>query len=294
MSNEPSLLPVLPFNEVDEAVRLLDSTSEPCSIQLELQVSGRLDEPRLRAALGQAMARHPMTRARQVSSRATDRRYHWEITSEPDLDPLRVVECPDDDALAAARAELQSLSVPLTESPPLRARLARHPGGDRVMLNVNHAAFDGYGCLDVLRSTARAYAGVEDPLPDVELAAARHIRSHLAARNLRTRARRLAALAERLWNLAVAPARIAPEQGSDRPGYGFHHTSLSQEQTEALSSQHHPGTVNDVLVAALNLAIAEWNTDHGAPTGRISVLLPMNFRPREWQQEMAVNYALMS
>ncbi len=162
------------------------------------------------------------------------------------------------------------------------------------MLNVNHAAFDGYGCLDVLRSTARAYAGVEDPLPDVELAAARHIRSHLAAGNLRTRARRLAALAERLWNLALAPARIAPEQGSDRPGYGFHHISLSQEQTEALSSRHHPGTVNDVLVAALNLAIAGWNTDNGAPTGRISVLLPMNFRPREWQHEMAVNYALMA
>jgi NRPS condensation-like uncharacterized protein len=294
MSKKPGPLPTLPFNAVDEAVRLLDSPSEPWSIQLELRVSGRLDESRLRAALGTALARHPMTRARQLPAGARDRHYRWEITPEPNLDPLRVVECPDDDALAGARADLYSLRVPLAESPPLRARLARHPAGDLVMLNVNHAAFDGFGCLRVLHSTARDYAGAEDPLPDIELAAARRILSNLATDDLRTRTSRLAGLVEKLGDLALAPARIAPEQGSDRPGYGFHHTSLSAEQTETLSNQARRGTVNDVLVAALNLAIAGWNSDHGAATGRISVILPVNFRPREWREEMAVNHVLMT
>lgn len=287
-------LPILPFNAVDEAVRLLDSPSEPWSIQLELRVSGRLDERRLRAALGTALARHPMTRARQLPAGARDRQYRWEITPEPDLDPLRVVECPDDDALAMARARLYSLRVPLAESPPLRVRLARHPAGDLVLLAVNHAAFDGFGCLRVLRSTARAYAGVADPLPDVELAAARQVRSQLATDDLRTRAARLAGLAGKLRDLALAPARIVPEQGGDRPGYGVHHTSLSPEQTAALSTAVHTGTVNDLLVAALHQAIAGWNAEHGAAAGRISVILPMNVRPPRWREEMAVNYVLMT
>jgi NRPS condensation-like uncharacterized protein len=294
MSTKPDPVATLPFNVVDEAVRLLDSASEPWSIQLELRVSGRLDESRLRAALGQAMARHPMTRARQLPASWRARQYHWQIRPEPDLDPLRVLECPDDDALARARAELYSLRVSLAESPPLRVRLARHPAGDLVMLNVNHAAFDGFGCLRVLRSTARAYAGTEDPLPDIELAQARQVQSHLATDDVRTRTQRLAGVVDKLRDLARAPARIAPEQSSDQPGYGFHHTSLSVQQTETLANQPYRGTVNDVLMAALHLAIAGWNSEHGAATGRISIILPANFRPRQWREEMAVNYVLMT
>jgi hypothetical protein len=63
MSTTPGVLPTFAFNEIDEAVRLLDSPSEPWSIQLELRVRGRLDECRLRTALGEALARHPMARA---------------------------------------------------------------------------------------------------------------------------------------------------------------------------------------------------------------------------------------
>jgi NRPS condensation-like uncharacterized protein len=294
MSTKPDPVLTLPFNVVDEAVRLLDSASEPWSIQLELRVSGRLDESRLRAALRQAMARHPMTRARQLPASGWARQYRWQIRPKPDLDPLRVLECPADEALARARAELYSLRVSLAESPPLRVRLARHPAGDLVMLNVNHAAFDGFGCLRVLRSTARAYAGTEDPLPDIELAQARQVQSHLATDDLRTRTQRLAGIVDKLRDLVRAPARIAPEQSSDQPGYGFYHTSLSIQQTETLASQSHRGTVNDVLMAALHLAIAGWNLEHGAATGRISIILPVNFRPRQWREEMAVNYVLMT
>jgi NRPS condensation-like uncharacterized protein len=162
------------------------------------------------------------------------------------------------------------------------------------MLNVNHAAFDGFGCLRVLRSTARAYAGTEDPLPDIELAQARQVQSHLATDDLRTRTQRLAGIVDKLRDLVRAPARIAPEQSSDQPGYGFYHTSLSIQQTETLASQSHRGTVNDVLMAALHLAIAGWNLEHGAATGRISIILPVNFRPRQWREEMAINYVLMT
>jgi NRPS condensation-like uncharacterized protein len=40
------------------------------------------------------------------------------------------------------------------------------------------------------------------------------------------------------------------------------------------------GTVNDVLIAALVLAIARWNSAHGRPAGLIRITMPVNARPQ--------------
>ena len=284
----------VPFTVVDEAVHALDSPREPWSIQVELGVPGHLDEARLRDALRQALDHHPMARARLVPARPDDRHHSWEITPRPDLDPLRVVDCPDETALAAARAELYGLSVPLAESPPLRLRLARHSGGELVMMSVNHAAFDGFGGLRVLHSLARAYDGRPEPPPLVDLTTARDLHAHLGAPDRSARARRAQRLADKMRDLASPPARLAPERASDEPGYGLHHLALSPERTQALAGLDAPGTLNDVLVAALTQAIAGWNEDHETPCERISVLVPVNLRPREWQQDVATNFVLES
>jgi NRPS condensation-like uncharacterized protein len=282
----------VPFSLVDEAVHLLDSEAAPWSIQLEVRVKSSLDESRLRCALAQALAFHPMARARKVASRPCVHLDHWEIPSAVDLDPLRVVDCADDVVLATTRAELQSLAVPLAESPPLRVRLVRHPGGDVLMLNVNHAAMDGFGALRLMRSIARAYAGDDDPAPELDFLAARELPLRLATTDIRTRVRRYLALAEKLRDLVVPPARLAGDGGSDEPGYGFHQVSLPTAQTQALVGLEHPGTVNDVLLAALHLAIAGWNTEHGASCRRIGVLVPANLRPRQWRDDVVGNFSL--
>ncbi|MEJ7844600.1 MAG: hypothetical protein WKF93_03070, partial [Acidimicrobiales bacterium] len=124
----------MPFTVIDEAIHLLDSPAEPWGIQLELGVEGRLDEHRLRAAVHDALARHPMARARQPPGGRTDRRWWWEITDTPDVDPLRTLTWADDDALDAIRGEFYSVEVPLAESPPFRLRLARGPVHDLLML----------------------------------------------------------------------------------------------------------------------------------------------------------------
>ena len=284
----------VPFTVIDEAILGLDTPAEPWSIQLELGVVGRFDLERLRHAVGQALDHHPMARARLLPPRRHDRYHTWEIAPRPDLDPLGVRECPGDDALAAARAELYSLRVPLTESPPLRMRLTRGPVSDVLMLNASHVAFDGFGALRLLHSVARAYGGRPEPPPPVDLATARDLGTHLRAQDRSTRRRRAGRLAEKLRDLARPPARLAPDRSSDRPGYGFHHVALSPERTRTLVGLHVPGTLNDVLVAALNLSIAGWNEAHGARCGRIGVLVPVNLRPREWQYEVATNFVLES
>ena len=70
----------------------------------------------------------PRALARATMSRQRRAHYEWEITPTPDIDPLDVIVCSEDDALQAARADLQNLTVPLWTSSPLRIRLACHQG----------------------------------------------------------------------------------------------------------------------------------------------------------------------
>ncbi|HWC12542.1 MAG TPA: condensation domain-containing protein [Acidimicrobiales bacterium] len=282
------------FTVVDEAITHLDTPTEPWSIELEVHLAGRLDEGRLRWALGQAMGHHPMTRARRLPARPADRTYVWEITPVADVNPLQAVDCPDDERLERLRDRLQSLSVPLAESPPFRLRLAHHPDGDVLMLNANHAAFDGFGCVRLLQSLARTYTGEPDPLPDVELSDARDIERHLGTEDEEEKLQRLRAIGEKLRDALRPPARIAPDGGRDESGYLIVHRALSAEGTGRLAEADAPGSVNDLLMAALHLTIDAWNRDHGSSVGRIGVLMPVNLRPKEWREDVITNFVLMA
>ena len=281
----------VPYSLIDEGIQLLDADTAPSSIQMEARVGGRLDEARLRLAISSALEAHPMARARRVASNRWLTRDRWAFPHcRPEV--LHVVTCLDDHQLAATRAELQSLPWQLTTAPPLRAWLAHHPEGDVLMLSVHHAAMDGFGALRVLRSIARSYAGIPDPAPAVNFGEARQLPNRLVHSDGPTRLRRAAVLAGRLGDLARPPARIAPDGATARPGYGFQTRALSIAQTDVLRAAEHPGTLNDLLLAALHLTIAAWNAEHQADCRRIAVLVPANLRPQPWREDVAGNFAL--
>ena len=231
-----------------------------------------------------------MARARQLPSRVRHRTWWWEIAPEPDVDPLRVVHCPDDVSLATARAELYGRPVPLVEAPPFRLWLVHHADGDRLLLNANHAAFDGFGCVRLLQSVARAYADEPDPPPEVDFEEVRDVDSLLAG-DEEARANRSRLLTGKLSDFLRPPTKIAADGGTDAPGYGFHHVVLSEELTGRLSKDNGP-TVNVLLLAALHLSIEGWNTAHGQSTGRVTVLVPVNLRPKEWREDVVTNLVL--
>ncbi|HVM15517.1 MAG TPA: condensation domain-containing protein, partial [Egibacteraceae bacterium] len=253
------------FNLVDEVIHLLDTPAEPWSVQLEVRVTGRLDERRLREALGEALRRHPLARVRKAGSQRSWNRSYWEAPSDLDSDPLRVEQHADEASLNSVRERLYSVPVPLSQSPPLRVVLVRRREGDTLMLNLHHAATDGIGGLRLLYSIARAYTGEADLLPHVDLLAVRDLMGRHAAADAPTRALRYLALVERLRELVAPPARLTPHGGREEAGYGFHHVRLSAEETQGLADFDHAGNVNDVLVAALHLAVASWNEQHGVP-----------------------------
>jgi NRPS condensation-like uncharacterized protein len=249
---------------------LLDPKASAWSVQIEARVAGRLDEARLRAALGLALGLHAFER-----------------------DPLEVVDCADDDALDAARARLQSMAVAVSANPPLHAYLARHGDGDVLMLNVNHAAADAFGALRVLHAIAGAYAGDAGDDAPLEFLVLRDLPVRPASTSQPAALRAAKKADERLRNTLAPPACLASDQPRDHPGYGFHLVSLSAEQTRRAVDPTRPGTSRNVLMAALHLAIDDWNRGHGgAPGRRIGVLVPANLRPEEWRQERVGNFSV--
>lgn len=280
----------LPFTVIDQAVHLLDTPAEPWTIQMEIGVPGRLDEERLRTAVQQAAASHPMARVRQLPAHRSDTTWWWEVAPDLDLDPVRVLTCLDDAALGAVRNEVYSRLVPLVEAPPFRIVLARCPGGDRLLLCANHTAFDGFGCLRLLQSVACHYAGRPEREAAVGLEEARDVEHHLAAPDGGARLNRLRMLASKTVDLARRPSRVAAEGGEDGPGYGLHVLALSEEETSRLAASD--ATVNDLLVAALTMAVAGWNDEHGQPARRISLLVPVNLRPKGWREDVVTNMVL--
>jgi NRPS condensation-like uncharacterized protein len=241
---------------------LLDPSACAWSVQLDARVAGTLDEARLREAV-----------------RAT--------CGHGERDPVDVVACDDDGALDAARHDLQAQPVPVGDHPPLRVRLARHPDGDVVMLNVNHAAADGAGALQVLCAIASAYAGDTATPAALDFLISRDlpVRPSPPRPTIAARARKRAI--EQLRNLLARPTGLVTDHADDEDGYGFHLVSLPAPEPAELAGDG--CTTGDVLVAALHLTIGAWNRTHDTRGGRVGVLVPADLRPESWPADTIAN-----
>lgn len=247
---------------------LLDPEGGAWSVQIEARVAGSLDEARLRAALAVALGCDLIEHA-----------------------PLQVADCEDDDALHAARAGLQNAGVAPGSHPPLRACLVRHSAGDVLMLNVNHAASDGFGALQVLQSIARAYAGAEQVAP-LDFLATLDLPVRPAAASTPAAARAYKKVVARLRDVRDRPARLAAEEAGADPGCGYHLVALSAEETRDVVGVEHARANTNVLMAALHLAIADWNDRHGAGGRRIGVLVQADLRPPQWDDGPVANLSV--
>ncbi|HSH59261.1 MAG TPA: hypothetical protein VK988_06385 [Acidimicrobiales bacterium] len=59
-----------------------------------------------------------------------------------------------------------------------------------------------------------------------------------------------------------------------------------------MTGSDRPGTVNDLLLAALHVAIDGRNQEHGATAQKIGTMVPINMRPEERRQEVMANLLL--
>jgi NRPS condensation-like uncharacterized protein len=275
---------------VAEEIFLAETTATPATMQFELRVSGSIDDTRLREAITRAATVHPMTQVRLVGRRFLIRPPRWEMASgDPPADILQSIHCDDETELDVIRSEYFSRPIALGRAPAIRALLIHRSGGDTLMFSIHHSLMDGMGGLRWINSVARAYAGRADPVPAIDPIAARDLKRQFGS-NIPPGAR------------VVQPKRAAGGGwarvwGPDQPetqGYGVCHASLTAKECERLQPCRHgqDATINDLLIAALHATVAAWNESRNEKCDVISILMPVNLRPAEWNTEVVANLVL--
>jgi NRPS condensation-like uncharacterized protein len=283
----------LPFNIIDEAFLHSAEPGTPLNIECEYRLAGRLDEERLRSAIDEAIRLHPIAGARLAPWKDYDREYRWELVGAAEHDPFAVRECASDTELDTIRSALLSEEVPLDSSPPFRVLLARGPESDTLLLSVDHAAMDGVGSIRLARSIGLAYCGAGESVDSTDLRRLRSFDRPSTTPLAFDWWKSLPWIHEANFDAWTSPpSRIAPDGATDRDGYGSVHDLVPAEAMRALQSGKGEATLNDVLLAALSLAIERWNTDHGWRTGRILLPVPLNLRPAALRSEIVSNLSI--
>ncbi|MEW2080237.1 condensation protein [Streptomyces sp. NPDC005283] len=255
----------IPFPVVDEISRHCLRAEEPETVHIEVHLPRQPDPERLRAAFGEALLRHPRILVREAAGPWYRRRYEWQLTGTPDVDPVGFPE-QGPGALERARAGALAEAPPLSVSPPVRLQVVGPSSADSscvLVLTLNHTALDGPACLRVLATAAELYGGAAASAPLVRDPVGGPGRPGPPP-PLRTGG-------------PGRPARVAP--ATDVRGAGGNGLLLAE-----LPVPRRPAgagyTVNDQLLVATCLMIVRWNRLHGAPLRPMRITMPVDDRPR--------------
>ncbi|WP_019884413.1 hypothetical protein [Streptomyces purpureus] len=283
---------LIPFPTVDEVSRHCLSDDEPESVHIEVHLPGRVDPARLRAAFRRALLTHPRVLMREVPGRRHRRSFAWELTGEPDRDPVSFAGR-GPDALARVRARALSACPPLTLSPPMRLEVVEVDGGKVapesssvasgtatetgtvLLLTMHHTALDAPSGLRVLATTAEQYGGV-DALP-----VTRRVRPGSSGPAPSGTGRAVRA----------RPVRVAPDSRPEAVraravGNGMLQADLPVPRRVARTGGLPPWTVNDQLLVAASLMVGRWNVSQGRPAGPVRITMPVDDRPRGTEMPM--------
>ena len=217
--------------------------------------------------------------------------YFWVIDDEPETDPVTVTDSGtgSSEALDEVRSDFYSRIIVLSESPPFRVLLVHDPGGDLVMLSVNHTAFDGVSSLRLMQSIGRAYARVPDPVVGIDPGEALRLSVPQHGPGVGERIRNARLGVQQLGEMRSRAARVAP-QPSAGAGYAVHTFTMPVAPlTKSDLRRRLDATVNDILLAAVHRSIHEWNTLHGEEPGRIAISVPVNARHDAWRTDVIAN-----
>lgn len=285
------------FNHLESTFLNMDRRPDTWSVQVEVRVTGRIEETKLRDAIRHATEIHPIARARIKPYGEGAVRYFWDIPDQIDHLPLTVFEAKTNSEVAEARSRLQSVQVPLSVSPGFMIYLVHHPKGDWLMINVNHTMGDGLSTFRIVQSIVRHYAGDPDPVPDFDPLTVRDLKKLAGSKTITQRIERIRLLLDHLDKARLPPTRIkgrgvSVKNPDERPGYGFELLAFSPSATKQFMARRvKPGTVNDMLLAGLALTIKEWNARNGGKTGRTAIMMPVNLRPEAWWFEVVTNFS---
>ena len=145
--------------------------------------------------------------------------------------------------------------------------------------------------MRVLERLARAYAGTAGAHDALDFLACADLPAQPAPPPSSRLVRLPLKAVELVRDALSKPPRVAEEEATDELGYGFHLHGLSTQGTRDATGGG-GGATREVLVAALHLAIARWNSRHEVTGRRIGVLVPVDLRPAELPEHVVANLSV--
>jgi hypothetical protein len=287
-------LPVVPF----ELMMLLDDCPAfPMTFCVELVFRGRLEREVLQRAVDDAVARHPLLRAR---IEWTQRFPVWVLGDEVDTSIrwLSNEELLEGDAFH---------SLDLQRECGLRVLAAGDESRSSLWMHFHHACCDGQGArrfaVDVLTGYAREISKRDQP-PWDRLDYSLLLRRHDFTGGSTGAGQATTTLWQKIRDAfhfhVLTPQPLAnvatcknPSPNDDRTRRIFKHT-LERSETERIERrcQEQEVNLNDVALAFLFATLADWNRRHGraADSQRLRILMPTDLRSSSHRRMPAANH----
>lgn len=235
-----------------DSVRLMGDATL-CGV---MEFSTRIDPGQLGDAAYACLRAHPVLHSRLVRGDGPAR---WEMDEDPTRPEIRIEECPEH------YHPLVSGPVDPYGNRQVRVRLLRRPSGDVVIVNLAHAAADGFGISVFMEQLLQEYLDPGSIPP--------------ASGGIPER--------DTLWTRARAGPRITPAReitdafwpdpfGTADGPITFHRECISSPHLEKIRSHVRScgGTTNDAVMAAYFLAMS----DLTGQTGPVALYFPVNLR----------------
>jgi NRPS condensation-like uncharacterized protein len=281
----------VPFTALEEAVFHIERKYSPWNVQIEVTAE-EIDAERVHEAAVDACNSHPLARARRKEHQGLDTELRWEIPDSVESVPVDETYVGSDRELGEVRTRFYSGDIDLTDGVPFRVLVTHRDGQDRLLVCASHVPCDGVGALRFTRSVCQAYRGEEVDDDPVGFERSRQVLEDARPTSLSERLRKIGNAATHLGNTVDAADNIVKQGSVSRDDWGFVHRSLDALTGRIIKNRPDGVSVNDVFVTALHLTIDEWNREHGDPAEKISIMMPVNLRPRDWFYDVVGMYAL--
>jgi hypothetical protein len=261
----------------------------PTAYPIELTFSGSLDREPFLAAVRTVAARHPL-----LCSRIGEDDHGRPAWLGPDGDEIGVDWTDDDSPIAHPDGEW----IDLRRSPGLRIWSRPHASGRRVLLEFHHACCDGLGGLRAVEDLLLAYHdhAAGQAITKLRPIEPERLRSRgsfdEASPGMRT-ALRDWWIGLKEWSkiLSRSPAPLAARisanaepAGPPRKFLGFvtHTWDRAAARRLRMAATARSGTLNDLLLRDLFLALRQWNARHGDRRDAwLRINMPTALRGRE-------------
>ncbi len=295
----------IPLNCVDKCLLALDSKSERMVYHWILTIRGEIDPVKLNLALLSAQSAHPIMRTIMRSKYFRPFREIQEDFGEGVLSVQDLGELQDTNYERHLSAWINQ-PMNIREGFPLRVLLLRKSEAESsLVFTFHHSAADGLRTLLFIRKVIESYDNQvsDDSQAPEDIRIFRRGDELLEfAHSQRSRVehyymKMVSSLFHRLFTAPLSPpTRIFHDNLGQWEEIHFCFETISPPEFQQIESKSKSVgvTLNDILLAACFRTIEKWNVVHGKVSRKISIMVPVNIRPKGFEHIVSNQVSFVS